>query len=483
MHRDAIQRQADRARISVHATVIMEEADDYETAPPSRVDSFFFDPLAHASNRDPELNSAEKEFVQFSSRVTRDDHTQLMPNFEMPRASMQSPHSNCAKGYAAMYSKLIPLKEFMKGEALRFSSRFESIVSVTEIPEGALPEGMKEEHMRACMTSVMPRIASTALESIERIEKHVEHIFGLPDGCGGSKDSHSWEACLYGSGNFAGIYKKKGVAATEKDRYFIVVHSDSGPVGSALCAWACQNPNMTLGEFAGSPHMTRVKEYSHRNNARIVARIMNALGVDRSAVKIKEDHQARVNRDMDESFPDKAGGFLTKIVYNTFYDPNPDGHSLVYYNACTKLGSGKYQWVPQMLGLKKGIALYGVQPGKDYRLASMDMIREGNQIVTTSHDNHFSAWPVSVGSVRSAAEAGKIGRDALTKMKQQYMWIDKDAEGAPENYRMTHYRVPDDEHMRFNRFMLGKEHVAERDFALSPVAVVLPPARQPDSDS
>jgi hypothetical protein len=278
------------------------------------------------------------------------------------------------------------------------------------------------------------------------------------------------------------VYKKKGVSANERDEYYIVVHSDAGPAGHTLCEWACNNPKMTLGEFVASPQMTRVKEFSRRNHRRLVARIVNALGLDRALLKIKEDHQAAVNSDKDEAFPDKVGGYLTKVVYNTFYDPNPAGTSLVYYNSTTRLGAKKYGHTVQLMGLKKGIALYGVKPNADYRISSLDLVKEGNQVINTSHDNYFSAWPVSVGSARRKEDYPKLSKKALDAVHSNYMWVDKEDETAPENYRVTDYRIPDDDHTRFNRFILGKEHAPERDAMLSPVAVILPPAKSP-SDS
>jgi hypothetical protein len=468
----------------------MADEDDYggSVAPPSKVDTFYFDPNSYASNREPVLSAHEKGFIDFSALVTKDNHTQLFPNFEMPREGMRAPTSFAAKGYAAMYSKLIPIKHFITGEgedkALRFSHRWEAIVSVLRIPNGAFPEGMKEEHIRKCMESLMNRVAAPAAAAISAVEDHVtKHIFKDDgDACGGSKDSYAWEACLYASGNFVGVYKRKGVAQNEEDEYYIVVNSDAGPVGHSLCGFAIDNPEMTLGEFVASPQMARVKEFSRRNNKRLVARVINALGLDRSMFKLKEDHQAAVDGTKDEAFPDKASGYITKAVYNTFYDPNPAGTSLVYYNSTTRLGTKKYGHAIQLMGLKKGIALYGVKPGGDYRISYLDFVKEGNQVLNTSHDNYFSAWPVSVGSARRKEELPKLSRKAVDSIYSQYMWVDKHKEGAPENYRVTEYRVPDDDRVRFNRFIIGKDYVPERDMVLTPVAVILPPADSKQAD-
>ena len=447
--------------------------------PPSKVDSFFYDPQAYARNQEPAMSKEQREFVAFSAMTTRDDHTVLFPNFEMPREAMRSPHSKCAKGYAAMYSKQMPLSTFIVGKgdaaALRFSSRFEAIISVLEIPEKAFADGMTEERMRACLAALMPRIAAPAIQAVETLEQHEEHIFG-GERCGAAKDSCRWEACMYGSGNFAGVYKREADAENDKDRYYIVVHSDAGPLGSALCAWACSKPDMTLGEFVNSPYMARVREFSRRNHSRLVARVVNALGLNRECFKFKDDHLAYASIENHEALPDRVGGYTTKVVYNTFHDPNPAGHSLIYYNStCRMGGSKKYRHLVQLMGLHKGIALYGVNPGKDYTVASFDFLKEGNQALTTSHDNPFAAWPISLGSDSSK----RPPRKALEKAQKRYMWIDKDDEGAPENYRLTQYRTPDEEQVRFNKFLLGKEQAPERNSVLKPVAVVLPPARQP----
>jgi len=461
------------------------ELDEAAPRPPSIVDSFYADPSSYAANKEPAFTPEEKAFVDYSANVTNDNHTQLFGNFEMPSVAMQSPHSSAAKGYASLLSKEAPLSVFITGSGdkacIRFSDRWFLTTSVLKIPHDALPEGMTEEHMEACLKPFVSRISRHAIESVEGVEKHVEHIFGK-DVCGSSKDSCSWDACLYGRGDCAGVYKLKGVAANERDQYFLLVRSDAGPVGSALCAFACENPNMTLGAFASSPEMCRVREYSLRNNTRIMARLANALGLDRQKICIKEDHQAHCNVDADEAFPDRVGGFMAKTVSNYFFDTSISGSSLVYYNSTTRLGSSTHSHVAQMVGLKKGVMLYHVDRKRDYTVSKLMLGKEGGAPIETKHDNYFSAMPVGVGRVREPGNKAKLTRTDLAKLNRIYTWIDKDDAIAGDNYRLANYRVPDDEHLRSNKFILGRETLPS-DMALAPVSVILPPARQPRAEA
>jgi len=336
--------------------------------------------------------------------------------------------------------------------------------------------------MEACLKPLVSRIARHAIDSVESVEKHVEHIFGK-DLCGSSKDSCTWDACLYGRGDCAGVYKLKGVAANERDQYFLVVRSDAGAVGAALCAFACENPNMTLGAFAASPEMSRVREYSLRNNSRIMARLVNALGLNRGKIILKEDHQAYVNTEADEAFPDRVKGYVAKTVSNYFFDPSSTGSSLVYYNSTTRLGSTKHSHVVQMMGLKKGVMLYAVDRKHDYTVSKLFLGKEGGAMVQTTHDNYFSALPVGVGKLREPGKA-KLTRNDLNKLNSKYVWLDKDDPSAPssgDNYRLSSYRAPDDEHARSTKFILGRDAQPE-DMALEPVSVIIPPAKQPSSE-
>lgn len=448
--------------------------------PPSIVDTFHYDPVAHAQNLEPALTPEEKQAVLHASKVTRDNHTQLFANFEMPDKERQSPYSCAAKGYTSMYSKSMLLADFIEGsgddQKIRFSSRWEAIISVVRVPDSAIPPGMTEAHMLACVKALLERVAVSPAYQYKALKGYAKHVFG--DQCGSAKDGCAWDARVSGHGQLLGVYKKRGVLAGEKDAYYLVAHSDSSVLGQALCSFAIKNPGMTLGEFFASPQMHRVRKFSRRQNRRLLARLIAALGLDRAQFKLKEDTLAHVNHSADEAYPEMVAGRLCKTVYNCFYDPQPSGDSLVYYNGTARIDSSpssKYRHMAQLLGPHKGVMLVEVQPGKDYRLASAEVMKEGGAPIKTYHENHFCSWPVSVGKAKDAASAARVKASTLAKMNAAHLWLGK-GDASETNERFASYKAPTEIDVARSRFILGVEHSPERELYLVPVvSIVAPP--------
>jgi hypothetical protein len=451
------------------------EEDHEEVDPgsrPSTVDTFYYDPASYAANQEPAFSAAEKEAVSHAARVTNDDHTQLFPNFEMPSRHSEAACSSAAKGYTSLYSKAMLVADFIEGSGddarIRFSSRWEGIVSVLAVPPSAIPEGMTEQHMLACVKNLLSKVAMAPSAYLEKLEPHISHIFG--EVCGSAKDSCHWEAYLTGHGHLLGVYKKKGILVGESDSYYLVAHSDSSVMGDALCQFALGHPGMTLGEFVASPQMARVKEFSRRLNARLMARLVNALGFDRSKFHMVDDVCSYVDPEADEAYPDKVRGLCCKTVYNTFYDPLPSGDSLVYYNHTSRLGLGDHKYVAQLLGPQKGILLCETVKGRDYRTSCTEVMKEGGAPAKTYHTNHFSSWPVGVGRSRNGPV--KIKSTTLVKMQTSHV------SAADQADRLLSYRVPDEDDYKRNRFILGLEHTPDQELFLSPVAVIVPPRKE-----
>jgi hypothetical protein len=452
----------------------MSNEEDHEVDPgsrPSTVDTFYYDPASYAANQEPAFSAAEKDAVSHAAKITHDDHTQLFSNFEMPSGHSEAACSCAAKGYTAMYSKCMLLADFIEGSGakarIRFSSRWEGVVSVLAVPPSAIPEGMTEQHMLACVKSLLNRVTISPSEYLKKLEPHINHIFG--DVCGPAKDSCHWEAYLAGHGHLLGVYKKKGVLVGESDSYYLVAHTDASVMGEALCQFALGHPGMTLGEFVASPQVSRVKEFSRRLNARLMARLVNALGLDRSKFRMVDDVCSHVDEGSDEAYPDKVRGLCCKTVYNTFYDPLPNGDSLVYYNHTSRLGLSDHKYVAQLLGPQKGILLCEVAKGRDYRTSCTEVMKEGGMPAKTYHTNHFSSWPIGVG--RSRDGPVKIKSTTLAKMQASHLCAD-------QGDHLLSYRIPDEDDFKRNRFILGLEHTSENELFLTPVAVIVPPHKE-----
>ena len=456
----------------------MSNEDDQEPVTgsrPSTVDTFYYDPASYAANQEPAFTPHEKEAVTHAAKVTNDDHTQLFSNFEMPSGHSDSVYSCAAKGYTSMYSKSMLLADFVENQGdepkIRFSNRWEGIISVLPVPQSAIPPGMTEQDMLTCVKELRSRITLTKEQYLNKLEPHINHIF---DERGGSaKDSCNWEAHLTGHGHLLGVYKKKGILVGEKDSYFLVAHTDASILGEALCEFAIKRPGMNLGEFASSPQMSRVREFSRRLNARLLARLVNALGLDRTKIRLVDDTNSYVDSSVDEAFPDKARGVICKTVYNTFFDPRPSGESIVYYNHTSRLDGGKRKYVAQLLGPQKGILLCEVVKGRDYRISCTEVMKEGGAPAKTYHTNHFSSWPVGVG--RSRDGPVKIKSTTLSKMQTAHICTGGECSSVEE--RLLSYRVPDEDDLKRNRFIMGLEHGPDNELFLTPVAVIIPAHR------
>ena len=447
-----------------------EDQEAYAGSRPSTVDTFYYDPASYAANQEPAFSAAEKDAVSHAARVTNDDHTQLFGNFEMPSGHSNAACSCAAKGYTAMYSKSMLLADFIEGgeePRIRFASRWEGVISILAVPASAIPEGMTEQHMLACVKNLLNRVTITPREYLKKLEPHITHVFG-DSVCGPTKDSCHWQAYLTDHGHLLGVYKKKGVLSGESDAYYLVAHTDASIMGEALCEFALGRPGMTLGEFVASPQMARVKKFSRRLNARLMARLVDALGLDRSKFQMADDVYAHVDAASDEAYPDKVRGACSKTVYNTFHDPLPSGDSIVYYNHTSRLGLGKRKYVAQLLGPQKGILLCEVAQGRDYRTSCTEVMKEGGTPAKTYHTNHFSSWPIGVG--RSRDGSVKVKSTTLSKMQASYLCVD-------QGERLFSYRVPDEDDFKRNRFILGLEHTPQNELFLSPVAVIVPHAQ------
>lgn len=449
------------------------------SAPLTEVDLFFVKPNAKKIDELTNASEEEREHARHLASVADANGAQLLWNFEVSKKERVT-YGTHAKGYVLQMCGTQSMQKFITDGPkpnLRFSPRFGASLMVMEIPPEAIPEGLTEAEMRKCIENLCKEVDAASSEEVLR--KTSSKMFVLnPAG----KDRARWSPFMgHHHGHFFGVFRKKGVKVGQKAHYYIGVHSDSGFLGEALCAFAMHKDHgpKKLGQFVHCSELRHVEEFADRNSRRLMALVCHSLGLHRHKLRFEDDSTALIDENEHEAYPEMIhrDALVAHTRYNCFRKPHPSSSAVVYYAGTTPLSEvardGR-KYVAQLMGPQKGISLYAVDAGRDYTKSCVSYVESDGQTVRHPHDNRFSAFPVSMGRPRGNVESEQqaVLEKNASRMSEVYTWADRI--GAELHPAFSAYNNAKTYEEGRNAFVLGENH--HEAVRLEPVAVAIPRA-------
>jgi hypothetical protein len=219
--------------------------------------------------------------------------------------------------------------------------------------------------------------------------------------------------------------------------YYLVVHSDAGPIGLEFLEHHVRPKvgNLTYGELAESDEYKRVALYSHRNARRLLADAADHLGL---SILHTSDSWAKVEEGSFDA-PPTLGIEQIDTPYNLLR-VMPNGN-VVFYARSTHLGSCTGDHVAYLVDPAYGVLLY-----------RGDATRRSQQ--TGAWSNAMcSAFPISTGRILDStivdANRKRMNRERLTReyLNTIVQWRGRaDTTPALSHERLGAYRDFKEEH-------------------------------------